>query len=107
VLSGIRLAVFGVSAVLALFSDEMSGIRPWILGIAGAITVFLLPALAYAGQAFVAARIAAVTSWVAKSTAATLHAARIVGTLFGVAAQYWATAGRAVAAGAVEIASWV
>lgn len=107
VLSGIRLAVFGVSAVLALFSDEMSGIRPWILGIAGAITVFLLPALAYAGQAFVAARIAAVTSWIAKSVAATIHAAKIVATLIGVSAQYWATAGRAVAAGAMEIAAWV
>lgn len=107
VLSGIRLAVFGVSTVLALFSDEMSGIRPWILGIAGAITVFLLPALAYAGQAFVAARIAAVTSWIAKSVAATIHAAKIVATLIGVSAQYWATAGRAVAAGALEVTAWV
>ena len=106
-LAGIRVAVLGVSAVLALFSDKMATVRPYILGIAAAITAFLAPALVYASGAFVAARIAAVRAWVAKSVAAVVHGAKIVATLFGVALEYWKTAAAATRSAVVEAASWV
>lgn len=106
-LSGVRLVVLGVTAVLALFSDKMATVRPYILGIATAIMVFLAPALAYASGAFVAARVAAVQAWIAKSTAAAVHGAKMVATLFGVALEYWKTAAAATRSAVVEAASWV
>lgn len=106
-LAGIRGVVFGVSAVLALFSDQMSAVRPWILAAAGAITVFFLPALASLAVAQAGATVLFVKSWLQKQVAVVTGVASMVARMTVLSAKYWVMAGQAVAAGAVEIASWV
>jgi phage-related protein len=105
--ASVKLAILGVIAVLAVFSDDMAAVRPYILAIVGVITAFLLPGLAYMSQAFIAARIASVSAWVAKSVAATVHGAKIVATLVGISLQYWKTAAAATKTAAIAVGAWI
>lgn len=106
-LTGVRAIVLGVSAVLALFSDEASAVRPWILGIAGAITIFFLPALATLIAQQTAATVMFIRSWVMKKVAVLTNIATMIGRMAALSAAYWATALRSVSAAALEVKSWL